>query len=158
MDKINFNDPIRQMNRASIIKIGSAMRGLIRKYEIRPKAEDLEIDARTFLIARCGPAIELLLAETIAEWHSLKMDLFLECTYQRVATVLVGRELEYAIHHANFKTQCRPIIEGTNIAKHIASDIAKLLVEMEEFEAKGSGWGLKTVDRLEVRINKFKIK
>jgi hypothetical protein len=157
MDKINLNELIRQVNRASSAEIESAMRGRIRTYEIRPQAEDSTIDGRTFLIVRAGPTIERLLKERVTEWHSLKANLYLECTYQRTVAVSTEMELDYAIHHANFKTRSRTLIEGNNIAEHVAADIAKLLTEMEEFVAKGSGWTLKTVDRLEVRISKFKI-
>ncbi|GBM49730.1 hypothetical protein AVEN_175949-1 [Araneus ventricosus] len=55
----------------------------------------------------------------------------------------------------NFKTENEVILESTDLKTYYSSIIEKLLTEMSEFVAKGSGWTLAGLKNREVRINEF---
>jgi hypothetical protein len=82
--------------------------------------------------------------------HNLKVNLVL------IAEFIKPAMDDYLRQDMNFKTKNTIILPTTtNIEEIIKDKEKKILTEMGEFEAKGSGWTLNKTLNIELRINRF---
>ncbi|GFY45599.1 uncharacterized protein TNIN_106341 [Trichonephila inaurata madagascariensis] len=79
----------------------------------------------------------------------LKVNFQFLCDYEK------GKDEVMIEMEKNLKTENGVILESTDLVAYYRSIIQKLLTEMEEFVARGSGWTLAKIKSLEVRINKY---
>ncbi|GFV34675.1 uncharacterized protein TNCV_1449791 [Trichonephila clavipes] len=86
-----------------------------------------------------------MVIEKLSQWVGVKANLQLYCDYQR----------EQETQEFSFKTMNQIILESTDLNEFYNEVVDKLKREMEEFEARGSGWRLIEIKYLELRINKY---
>lgn len=89
--------------------------------------------------------IKKVIQEALQEFTSVKTNLVVECSFINMN----GEEQDKA-----FKTKNKAVYRETNLEKVIDEFVEKLKTEMEEAQLEKSGWSLKEVDGLRVRINK----
>lgn len=85
-----------------------------------------------------------LITKHLKRLRGLKGNLLLPCDYKKGAKV----------NEFNFKTQNSVIIEAKDISEYYRRAMESLVREMDEIEARGSGWTLARVKILDLRINK----
>ncbi|GFY22228.1 uncharacterized protein TNCV_3298711 [Trichonephila clavipes] len=86
-----------------------------------------------------------MIIEKLSQRIGVKANLQLYCDYQR----------EQETQEFSFKTMDQIILESTDLNEFYNEVVDKLKREMEEFEARGSGWRLIEIKYLELRINKY---
>ncbi|GFW55306.1 uncharacterized protein TNCV_116921 [Trichonephila clavipes] len=86
-----------------------------------------------------------IVIDKVSQRIGVKVNLQLYCDYQR------GQETQ----EFSFKTQNQIVLESTDLDEYYDEVVDKLKREMEEFEARGSGWRLVQIKYLELRINKY---
>ena len=77
--------------------------------------------------------------------NPLKVNFAFICTYQR----------QQELREFNFKTKNEVILEANDLNTYYENVADRLINELDEFVARGSGWTLVSVDYLELRINKY---
>lgn len=88
--------------------------------------------------------------EYISKWNTLKIIILLECTYKKEGgSGLIERT------DINFKTKMETVDKSTNLEKFITNAYKKILVEIDEFMAKGSGWTFASTNYLCLRLTKY---
>ncbi|GFX69609.1 uncharacterized protein TNCV_1769781 [Trichonephila clavipes] len=86
-----------------------------------------------------------MVIEKLSQRVGFKANIQLYCDYQR----------EQETQEFTFKTMNQIILESTDLNEFYIEVVDKLKREMEEFEARGSGWRLIELKYLELRINKY---
>lgn len=76
---------------------------------------------------------------------SIKFNLHVDSVYERIITK--------EVKDVAFKTSNTLACNSSDFNKLLNGMFNKLLSEQDEFLAKGSGWSLKTIDALQLRIN-----
>lgn len=107
------------------------------------------IDIGNFLKYHTKPLIISKIQEHLLKSKTLKCNIILKCIYARTE----GEEDE--IKELSFKTANEPILLGTDLNTYCKNAFDKLLTEQSEHQGKGSGWSLKSIIGLELRINKY---
>lgn len=95
-----------------------------------------------------------LLRENVVYWlnqyqiihKSLKYNMLLECKFYK-------DEERHQLRA--FKTQNAVVYQLTDTNEQYSRDVQKILNEKHDLEQRGSGWSLFSVDRLELRINRY---
>lgn len=95
--------------------------------------------------------------EYLSTWHSLKGNLFLECTFSKTKPIIVDNILEEIEDtcNTNFKTKNQIIFKSTNIHDYLLKAFEKIIAEIDSFELKGSGWTLKSIDGIILKLTKY---
>uniref|UniRef100_A0A0A9YHL7 Isoleucine--tRNA ligase n=1 Tax=Lygus hesperus TaxID=30085 RepID=A0A0A9YHL7_LYGHE len=91
-----------------------------------------------------------ILKEYLTEWKNVKVNLLLECTFYKIRIhdgALENQVVAEEMTDANFKTK--------NEELALTSDFKEIINELDYFELKGSGWMLKSVDGILIRITKY---
>ncbi|GFW00194.1 uncharacterized protein TNCV_2914761 [Trichonephila clavipes] len=86
-----------------------------------------------------------MVIEKLSQRVGVKANLQLYCDYQR----------EQETREFLFKTMNQIILESTDLNEFYNEVVDKLKREVEEFEARRSGWRLIEIKYLELRINKY---
>ncbi|GFY12006.1 uncharacterized protein TNCV_4975061 [Trichonephila clavipes] len=86
-----------------------------------------------------------MVIEKLSQRLGVKVNLQLYCDYQKMEE----------IQEFSFKTQNQIVLKSTDLNECYDEVVDKLKREMEEFEARGSGWRLVQINHLELRINKY---
>ncbi|GBN19564.1 hypothetical protein AVEN_125595-1, partial [Araneus ventricosus] len=122
-------------------------------FESRLKTYDIQNEHNLMLpkdfLNDVSPLVRGLITKHLKRLHGLKVNFQFLCDYQKGKDGL-REEME-----KNFKTANEVILQSTDLVAYYRSVIQKLLTEMEEFVARGSGWTLARIKSLEVRINKY---
>lgn len=133
-------------NRTPVLKIReteTAFKGRMKTYVIDNSA-GIKEPAQFLKIARS------LSSDKIKEQmddKNLKVNVVLLAEYKKLVNNLETTQ------DMNFKTKNTIILPTANVNKILELKEKNILTEMEEFEAKGSGWSLKKIISIELRIN-----
>ncbi|XP_046666612.1 uncharacterized protein LOC124358355 [Homalodisca vitripennis] len=126
-----------------ITEVDKAFKGRMKTYRVENQ-HDIK-DPKTFL-ERFRESIARKIAQHIEE-HNIKANLVFEAEYTKPTSGVIQK--------MNFKTKNTVILPTTDIREYVTTAMKKLLAEMDEFYAKGSGWTLHKILHLELRINRY---
>lgn len=146
--ELSFSDdifvPARKVKN-QIEAIATAFKGRLKTFQINNSAGYKDIS--TFL-----NAVENIVIGKVRESlgkMNLKVNILLLAQYKRG----ISQNIEF--HDANFKTENEVILSSTNLSEFYSQAKRKIIVETENFEARGSQWHLNQIYRLELRVNKY---
>lgn len=101
-----------------------------------------------FLLNSVKSRLKSVVQDVLLAYDALKFNVVCECTYVKPATT--------EIQQRSFKTKNASILHGSSIDRVVRRMFRKLCREEEEYEAKGSGWTLSSVDGLLLRFSRYR--
>lgn len=124
---------------------------LITYYHRNKKSEIIDI---YLFLGNLRMAIIVILTNALKENEkSLKFNLVLECSYEKI--ILLEDKEEIETKDAEFKTKNVAVHNENDVKEAVNWAIEKLIKEEAEFKEKGSGWKIVSIDGLLLRINRF---
>lgn len=102
--------------------------------------------------------IQDIIVEYLPRWGNMKMNLLLECTFTKLKLEkgIEGQTVEdEELIDANFKTKNEVLSSTTDILDYLLRSFERIIEELDSFESKGSGWALKSIDGLLIRLTKY---
>lgn len=128
------------------LELKTAFKGILKTYYLKNIFEN-EKDICLFLIIN-KDKVNALLTNLLVEFGSLKFNIVLECSYVKP----LSNELE----HRSFKTSNKAIFQTTDLNILLHNLIKRICLEETEYQGKGSGWTLSSVDGLLVRVSRYR--
>ncbi|GBN00497.1 hypothetical protein AVEN_86385-1, partial [Araneus ventricosus] len=116
-------------------------------FKSRLKTYDIQNEHNLMLpkdfLSDVSPLVRGLITKHLKRLHGLKVNFQFLCDYEK------GKDGKMEEMEKNFKTVNEVILESTDLVAYYRSVIQKLLTEMDEFVARGSGWTLARIKSLE---------
>lgn len=128
------------------VELGSAFKNILKTYYLKNIYEDQK-DICLFLVINKEKVISLL-KRLLSEYGALKFNIVIECSYIKPVT--------FETQHRAFKTSNQAIFESTNLDSLLHKLIKKMCTEENEYQGKGSGWTLFSVDGILLRTSRYR--
>lgn len=128
------------------VELENAFRGILKTYFLKNNNTDLKDVC--LLLTMNQMKIKRLIQNLLIHYGALKFNIVVECTYVRPVT----QELQSRA----FKTVNMTVFQGTSIDSILHTMFRKICVEESEYEGKGSGFSLFSVDGILVRFSRYR--
>lgn len=129
------------------IELENAFKGILKTYILKVDKGDISKDLPLLLKSNKNK-ISGLINSILIEYGACKFNILIEATYNKP---LSTETLEVA-----FKTRNRSVFSYSNMSETLDKMFAKLERESSEFEGKGSGWTLLSVDSILLRLSRYR--
>lgn len=105
------------------------------------------------LLEYLSTCIIRILANAIIQTGSVKFNLLLECTYAK--TIILNEIKTEETQDVSFKTKNFTLQNECDITEELNAAYDSIVKEEHDFQGRGSGWTLKSIDAVWVRISKY---
>jgi len=109
---------------------------------------DSKVKDLCFLLTSVRSKVKNIIQEMLPSYSALKFNIVSECTYIKPLT--------NQIQLRTFKTKNKSVLESSSIDSILTKMFKKLCREESEYEGKGSGWTLSSVDGLLLRLSRYR--
>lgn len=129
-----------------LVEINNAFRDILKTFYLQNGNENIR-DLCLLLTAH-KQKVKDLIGSLLVEYGALKFNIMAECSYIKPLTE--------QIQIRSFKTHNRSVFHETSKETVINDMIEKLCREEGEYQGKGSGWSLYSVDGFLVRVSRYR--
>lgn len=129
-----------------LVEINNAFRGNLKTYYLRNGNENIK--DLCFLLTTHKLKIANLIQNLLLDYGALKFNIITESIYIKT--------LSNEVQIRAFKTSNKSIYQTSDINNILGDMFEKLCRENSEYEGKGSGWTLHSVDGLLIRFSRYR--
>lgn len=133
-------------SRNELVELNSAFRGILKTYYLRNGNENIK--DLCVLLTTHKQKFKNLINTLLNEYGALKFNVLTECSYIRPHTD--------EIQIRSFKTSNKTVFHDTPVELVLNDMIEKLCREETEYQGKGSGWSLYSVDGILLRFSRYR--
>lgn len=128
------------------IEVRNAFSGNLKTFYYRNGNDDVK--DLCLLLKHIKPKMKYIIQSLLSSYGALKLNIVSECTYIK--------PISKDIQQRTFKTKNRSILAASSTNAVLETMIEKMCREENEYEGKGSGWTLSSVDGFLLRISRYR--
>lgn len=139
-----FESSDRSLN--EFVELKNAFSGNLKTYYYRNG--DSQFKDLCVLLKSVKSKVKSIIQNILSSYNALKFNIVSECTYIKPIT--------NEIQLRSFKTKNKAVLESSSVDSILKQMFSKLCKEESEYEGKGSGWTLSSVDGLLLRFSRYR--